>query len=1842
MAQVSYGSITITDTNDIESIIVEYNRNQSTSEAPSQGDSGWSTTRPTWAQGYYIWQRTRIHKSGTEASEDTFGAAVCLTGSTGQTGAAGRSLTGTVTKYTNVAANSTQAQVEALAENAWLNNVPAYDSNKPEYWVRVTNTYDKAPLTENIYYKDQGLTDAIATANQANATANAANQTANTANQTANAASALATGISQHFWSLAEDTVTTGGTLAAGQYITDILQDNFKQNPNSSGNLLLRSDGVYLNLGLRTLASFKSNALIFYNAAGGELGRFGSTGLDMSGNLNIKGGGRIGQDTDNYWKFGDYTSYASHDMAYLMGYGEASIQLGEQGHWRLDKNRIHAGWYQLNDATLGVLHFDTAQDTVEGVTNTYYWDYGLNYPNRSNNTGNNKFVYIRRSNDTTNTTLATMKSRIDDDAWWTYKFYIDGNGNLHAGDIYSNGQLISGQSAPYLLKSGGTMTGSITMSNGGTFIGNLTGNADTATTAGAVTNSLKIQFNSGTTEDTNQFTYNGSTTKNINITKSSIGLGNVENTTLSTWAGSFSLTTTKVGTLAEAATKGVDTSIAAASTSTKLPTSAAVAAFVEGKGYITSYVNTTYSLTQDLSDGHKITLTPSSGTAQTITIPDNNTTYTFANGTNGFTVTPSGGTAQTVTVTPSIANNVTGSGTSGYLVKWNGTNTITNGPQLGSGTTTFLRNDGTWAIPIGSTYTAGNGLRLSGSQFINTRIPFVVGTQTAATGSWTGVCNDITALYDGLTIAYWLPYAGSGNATLNLTINGIATGAKNCYYGGTSRLTTHFGAGNIIYLTYRSAGNINGTNYEGWWANANYNSDYTIGYSWTAANTAAKSFTASYFYTNATKCWFPLCLIYGNTYAGAITFNLNGAGAKPVYINGNASSANNYALERGYYLVYWDGTNFYVRTDGKITGSITGDAATVGGYTVGINVPSNAIFTDTWKALSTSQAGYVAQAPNDTSKFLRGDATWAAVTKSNVGLGNVTNDKQIKGLSSGTTSGHLVTWGSDGYTVADSGITKGNIVKSVGSNNSGQLVLTYADNTTSDPIDVTFVATIASSATLADALNVNGTAVGSATVPVYFDNQGKPQTANTIPKLNNTTTGGIFYAPTGTGSNGQILISSGSGAPTWTDPANITSGNKDEKIKLTNTTGSADYRVLLSYNANDNNNTEEGRKSTSLRFNPSTGLLKTYGISSVNGSIPVIYSEVTNADVTAVNSSLTSNSSDSDWLKALIAAICIKYPSKTGYIFKGTLSPNSVGWYEIYIYNTSAIDNTTKLPQYSFGRFIKYINNYELFGTSSYSYSYRTVDTNTTYSAGTGISLSGTTFSNSGVCSISTGNTNGTISVNTGGSSAEVAVKGLGSAAFVNTSLFPVVSTYSLPAAKAVRIQYPTYVPVLISAQRSNSGGRLILLGGGYGAEGTVRNDFQEVVSSNVSSFTWTLPSSSSISNSIEIMNVNTSGAATITVWTSTAVTFTEISALSNEAMNKVIVTSANYTNYTVTKTGSGASGTWGISISGNAATATTATKATQDADGNDIRQKYVNVYNTSNIGSSSSVTFTDLAAAGNAVAMINNATDNPTGSAKWTHAISLCWSKGSSANWISQIALGTADGNGMWYRTTSGNIAGLAWKRILDSSNYTDYTVTKTGTGASGTWGISISGSAVTLSTTAVLTSSHDENSYTGTNVIKLYGHSNTNRPSNCPEASYNAGLLVLPSGRGTDTFQLEYSCNTGDLYTRSWLSGSTPPSWQTLLNSNNYTSYTVTKNGTGATGTWGISISGTAAKATADKNGNDITTKYVTIDTDQTITASQKTLTGATRWSSSANTAKYGAAHYDSTLEAIVFSFA
>lgn len=125
----------------------------------------------------------------------------------------------------------------------------------------------------------------------------------------------------------------------------------------------------------------------------------------------------------------------------------------------------------------------------------------------------------------------------------------------------------------------------------------------------------------------------------------------------------------------------------------------------------------------------------------------------------------------------------------------------------------------------------------------------------------------------------------------------------------------------------------------------------------------------------------------------------------------------------------------------------------------------------------------------------------------------------------------------------------------------------------------------------------------------------------------------------------------------------------------------------------------------------------------------------------------------------------------------------------------------------------------------------------------------------------------------------------------------------------------------------------------------------------------------------------------------------------------------------------------------------------------------YVRVVNSSNVGSSNTMTVNDLAKKHAAVAMINPATDNPTGAAKWVSVWNYSWQDNNNSSWVSQIALGTQNGNGMWYRARQGAITGAAWNRVLDSSNYTGYTVTKTGSGASGTWGINITGNAATVS---------------------------------------------------------------------------------------------------------------------------------------------------------------------------------
>lgn len=106
-------------------------------------------------------------------------------------------------------------------------------------------------------------------------------------------------------------------------------------------------------------------------------------------------------------------------------------------------------------------------------------------------------------------------------------------------------------------------------------------------------------------------------------------------------------------------------------------------------------------------------------------------------------------------------------------------------------------------------------------------VEFIRGTWSAATATWTGVTKDST-LVDGKQILLFLPFAGASNVTLNLTLaGGTTTGAKNCYWSGTARLSTQCPQYAIIGMVYRSSHQIGSTTYSGWWV-TDMNTTYSV------------------------------------------------------------------------------------------------------------------------------------------------------------------------------------------------------------------------------------------------------------------------------------------------------------------------------------------------------------------------------------------------------------------------------------------------------------------------------------------------------------------------------------------------------------------------------------------------------------------------------------------------------------------------------------------------------------------------------------------------------------------------------------------------------------------------------------------------------------------------------------------------------------------------------------------------------------------------------------------------------------------------------------------------------
>lgn len=143
--------------------------------------------------------------------------------------------------------------------------------------------------------------------------------------------------------------------------------------------------------------------------------------------------------------------------------------------------------------------------------------------------------------------------------------------------------------------------------------------------------------------------------------------------------------------------------------------------------------------------------------------------------------------------------------------------------------------------------------------------------------------------------------------------NQTSTGTYTFYKG---KLISGFISSDVKELYLRCDGYIQNASYAGNTARTAQRFDRFIAYSTTDAGTAAKVASCDN-YDLRTGDVFVLIITTSNTASSALTLNVNNRGAKTIYINGTVSSSTNKTLNAGTYFVYYNGTNYYLRTDGK-------------------------------------------------------------------------------------------------------------------------------------------------------------------------------------------------------------------------------------------------------------------------------------------------------------------------------------------------------------------------------------------------------------------------------------------------------------------------------------------------------------------------------------------------------------------------------------------------------------------------------------------------------------------------------------------------------------------------------------------------------------------------------------------------------------------------------------------------------------------------------------------------------------------------------------------------------------
>lgn len=392
----------------------------------------------------------------------------------------------------------------------------------------------------------------------------------------------------------------------------------------------------------------------FFNLANGNI-YTPNFGVQASGKAYLNGeiiatSGTIGDNKGkNYWIIGNTVNSDGDDFASIVGKGDSYIQSGD---WQ-----IHNGTSNYSMGSINTQEY--VSNGSEGLKLTYpyydevYYDYGMTSPvldttsNRYYNaTVSQNFLYIRKH-------AKTIPSLASD---WQYLFRVDKDGIAYVSNLY-----VGGTDIATLITNGVSGGGYLSTANGGTVSGPVTinntltvnGNASIAGTLTA-TASKAIADKDGHDITTTYHKLTGSNTNTADNTFSKAGgfiysgiengtsagdrpvwfsyLGTngrpVYNTQFQYNPNTNNLTVGKINnyTLAAAATKNVDTSIALNSTSTNLPTSQAIANFVKTNylpltgGQITGEVSFGDTINADDLNASSLVVTGSASVANNLQV----------------------------------------------------------------------------------------------------------------------------------------------------------------------------------------------------------------------------------------------------------------------------------------------------------------------------------------------------------------------------------------------------------------------------------------------------------------------------------------------------------------------------------------------------------------------------------------------------------------------------------------------------------------------------------------------------------------------------------------------------------------------------------------------------------------------------------------------------------------------------------------------------------------------------------------------------------------------------------------------------------------------------------------------------------------------------------------------------------------------------------------------------------------------------------------------------------------------------------------------------------------------